>query len=163
MSIGRSDISRTYWNCVFSLSLLDTGQKCCLILTNWALHRDGTRRSGGRYPRIPNLPSIGGEGSGICSGRFVSTESAARKSWPPEPIWTERREKSLVLRGIEPRFFGSFRNNLVSSLKKLYMEFSKQKFTLQLDGFGGLVVSMLASGTQVCGFKPGRSRWVFRT
>ena len=32
-----------------------------------------------------------------------------------------------------------------------------------LDGFGGLVVSMLASGTQFCGFKPGRSRWIFRT
>ena len=31
------------------------------------------------------------------------------------------------------------------------------------DGFGGLVVSMLASGTQVCGFKPGRNRWIFRT
>ena len=30
-----------------------------------------------------------------------------------------------------------------------------------LDGFGGLVVSMLASGTQVCGFKPGRSSWIF--
>ena len=29
------------------------------------------------------------------------------------------------------------------------------------DGFGGLVISMLASGTQVCGFKPGRSRWIF--
>ena len=27
----------------------------------------------------------------------------------------------------------------------------------QVDGFGGLV----ASGTQVCGFKPGRSRWIF--
>ena len=32
---------------------------------------------------------------------------------------------------------------------------------LQQDGFGGLVVSMLASGTQVCGFKPGRSRSIF--
>ena len=30
-----------------------------------------------------------------------------------------------------------------------------------LDGFGGIVVSTLASGTQVCGFKPGRSRWIF--
>ena len=29
------------------------------------------------------------------------------------------------------------------------------------DGFDGLVVSMLGSGTQVCGFKPGRSRWIF--
>ena len=34
--------------------------------------------------------------------------------------------------------------------------------TGRLDGFVGLVVSMLASGTQVCGFKPGRSRWIFR-
>ena len=30
-----------------------------------------------------------------------------------------------------------------------------------LDGFGGLVVRMLASGTQVRGFKPGGSRWIF--
>jgi hypothetical protein len=29
------------------------------------------------------------------------------------------------------------------------------------DGFGGLVVSMLASGTQVRGFKPGRRCWIF--
>ena len=28
-------------------------------------------------------------------------------------------------------------------------------------GFGGLVVSMLASGTQVYGFKPGLSCWIF--
>jgi hypothetical protein len=32
----------------------------------------------------------------------------------------------------------------------------------QLSGFGGLVVSMLASGTQVRGFKPGRDRRIFR-
>jgi hypothetical protein len=29
------------------------------------------------------------------------------------------------------------------------------------DGFGGLVVSMLASGSRVRGFKPGRSSWNF--
>jgi hypothetical protein len=29
-------------------------------------------------------------------------------------------------------------------------------------GFGGLVVSMLASGTQVRGFKPGQSRQIFQ-
>ena len=29
------------------------------------------------------------------------------------------------------------------------------------SGFGGLVVSMLASGTRVRGFEPGRSRWIF--
>ena len=34
--------------------------------------------------------------------------------------------------------------------------------TVAYDGFGGLVVSMLASGTRVRGFKPGRSRWIFR-
>ena len=28
-------------------------------------------------------------------------------------------------------------------------------FTSVVDSFGGLVVSMLASGTEVCGFKPG--------
>ena len=31
-----------------------------------------------------------------------------------------------------------------------------------LDGFGGLVVSMLSAGTRVRRFKPGRSRWIFR-
>ena len=31
-----------------------------------------------------------------------------------------------------------------------------------LDGFGGLVVSILANGTLVGGFKLGRSRWIFR-
>jgi hypothetical protein len=33
---------------------------------------------------------------------------------------------------------------------------------LASDTFGGLVVRMLASGTQVRGFKPGRSRRIFR-
>ena len=45
------------------------------------------------------------------------------------------------------------------------LELHRHKFSDYLDkkndGFGGLVVSMLASGTQVCGFKPGRSRWIF--
>jgi hypothetical protein len=30
------------------------------------------------------------------------------------------------------------------------------------NGFGGLVVSILATGTRVRGFKHGRSRWIFR-
>jgi hypothetical protein len=34
--------------------------------------------------------------------------------------------------------------------------------TFSVSGFGGLVVSMLASGTRVRGFKPGRSRWIFQ-
>jgi hypothetical protein len=32
---------------------------------------------------------------------------------------------------------------------------------VKVSGFGGLVVSMLASGTLVRGFKPGRSCWIF--
>ena len=35
------------------------------------------------------------------------------------------------------------------------------RLTSHKDGFGGLVVSMLASGIRVRGFKPGRSRWDF--
>jgi hypothetical protein len=46
-----------------------------------------------------------------------------------------------------------------------YVEFRNFFFILivtwKFDGFGGLVVSMLASGSRVRGFKPGRSRWIF--
>ena len=45
----------------------------------------------------------------------------------------------------------------------LKIKFNIRRLTHTADGFGGLVVSMLASGTQVYGFKPGRSRWIFRT
>ena len=34
--------------------------------------------------------------------------------------------------------------------------------TKRRDGFGILVVSILAIGTRVRGFKPGRRRWIFR-
>ena len=34
-------------------------------------------------------------------------------------------------------------------------------FNVPEDGFGGLVVSILATGTRVRRFKPGRSRWIF--
>jgi hypothetical protein len=124
---------KTYWNYVCILSLVATDQMRSLSLTNWTPHRGGTRRSGGRYPLIPNLSSIGDEVSGICCSRFVTTESAPRKWWPPEPIRTFGMwEKSLALQGIEPRFLGHFRHNLVSELEKLYMKFSKHEITLQL-------------------------------
>ena len=35
-------------------------------------------------------------------------------------------------------------------------------YMIYFSGFGGLVVSMLASGTQDSGFDPGRSRRIFR-
>jgi hypothetical protein len=34
-------------------------------------------------------------------------------------------------------------------------------FTPTHNGIGVMVVSMLASGTQDCGFAPGQSRWIF--
>ena len=40
----------------------------------------------------------------------------------------------------------------------IYIALSSCLFVLFIDGFGGLVVSMLASGTQVRGFKHDRSR-----
>ena len=40
--------------------------------------------------------------------------------------------------------------------------FSATKKYSYFDGFGGLVVSVLASGTRVRWFKPGQSRWIFR-
>ena len=46
-------------------------------------------------------------------------------------------------------------DNILLILKHLFMSFS-------LSGFGGLGVSVLASGTGVCGFKPGRTRRIFR-
>ena len=36
-----------------------------------------------------------------------------------------------------------------------------QQLHSNLDGFSGLVVSMLAFGTQDCWFKPGQSLWIF--
>jgi hypothetical protein len=52
---------------------------------------------------------------------------------------------------------------ILSSAKVLLKLFGqiKLKVTASLDGFGGLVVSMLASGSRVRGFKRGRSRWIF--
>jgi len=41
------------------------------------------------------------------------------------------------------------------------VEIEPVEVTVYLDGFGGLVVSMLASGTRVRGFKTGRSDWIF--
>jgi hypothetical protein len=41
--------------------------------------------------------------------------------------------------------------------------FPTQYSTVRLSGFGGLGVSVLASGTQVCGFKLGRSRRIVKS
>jgi len=41
------------------------------------------------------------------------------------------------------------------------INFSNHMTYIHKDGFSGLMVSMLASGTRVRGFKRGRSCWVF--
>jgi hypothetical protein len=51
------------------------------------------------------------------------------------------------------------RNQFKHALKNLL--YFHSFYTLDEDSFGGLVVSMLASGTQVHGFKPGQSHWIF--
>jgi hypothetical protein len=38
---------------------------------------------------------------------------------------------------------------------------STYQVTYLLDGFGGLMFCVLASGSRVRGFEPGRSRWIF--
>ena len=59
---------------------------------------------------------------------------------------------------ISEEFFENLSERIEVSLKS---DQNNRYFTWRPDVFGGLVVSMLASGTQVCGFKPGRSRWIF--
>ena len=56
------------------------------------------------------------------------------------------------------KFLWWFSHNFVS------VEFREDRLAnliLVQEGFGGLVVSILATGTRVRGFKPGRSRWIF--
>jgi hypothetical protein len=58
-----------------------------------------------------------------------------------------------------------FKITLYSCAVQLIMSKHKQKLhksNCRICGFGGLVVSILASGIQVRGFKPGRSRRIFR-
>ena len=60
-----------------------------------------------------------------------------------ESQWLHKRNKNVLL-------IACYWNNTPLPLR------------LRPDGFGGLVVSILAIGTRVRGFKPGRSRWIFR-
>ena len=51
--------------------------------------------------------------------------------------------------------------NRLNSLQSSTYEPPQINIPKPVDGFGGLVVSVLSSGTQVYGFKPGRSRGIF--
>ena len=54
--------------------------------------------------------------------------------------------------------------NRVTEVTSKYIKQQKPKDALgeEFEGYSGLVVSMLASGTQDGGFDPGRSRRIFR-
>jgi hypothetical protein len=59
-----------------------------------------------------------------------------------------------------PRSIPKLKNHALSSFRDCL--FNVFATTLHIDGFGGLVVSMLASGTRIRGFKPGRSRCIWK-
>ena len=92
----------------------------------------------------------------FCGGRFWLTREDRS-----EMKLAARKFVTINLSVVEHfiHFFKFFQTQsfgiLISSRRQL------QGLAGRLDGFGGLVVSMLASGTQICGFKPGRSRWIF--
>jgi hypothetical protein len=54
---------------------------------------------------------------------------------------------------------GRERNEFLSDLRT--RQSPTQSDIPDADGFGGLVVCVLASGSRVRGFEPGRSRWIF--
>ena len=66
-----------------------------------------------------------------------------------------------ILYGRVAASWGSFYDCLAYKYAYVSRRVKACQFTFRPNGLGGLVVSMLASGTQVCGFKPGRSRWIF--
>jgi hypothetical protein len=51
---------------------------------------------------------------------------------------------------------------LIHTLLSTIQKFSRYSRKVPASGFGGLGVSALAFGTQVRGFKPGRSRRIFQ-
>ena len=56
--------------------------------------------------------------------------------------------------------------NILCCFENVLFQVFEEKFYAHLkqavEDFGGLVVRLLASGNRVRGFKPGRSRWIFR-
>jgi hypothetical protein len=82
----------------------------------------------------------------IITTQMTHSELSARKFY-----WPETKKLSV---------------HTVTTLRIVNMVCVQQSYTQQIyiekDGFGGLVVSTLATGTRVGGFKPGQSRWIFR-
>jgi hypothetical protein len=77
------------------------------------------------------------------------------------PNWLERANQ---LQQILIYSWWTWQSTLNLPTKIDYLVPSPQKLitsNLNRDGFGGLVVSMLASGSRVCRFDPDRSRWIF--
>ena len=107
--------------------------------------------------RLGKLPLKNFEFGNTGAGTGVCTEGRTRTSGLCSAV--------LLVRGTE-QHMGPLRASLLiyllTAIGLRQAAVVQYTFTYKQDGFGGLVVSMLSSGTQVCGFKPGRSRWIFR-
>ena len=78
-------------------------------------------------------------------------------AWAQEPVWTLwRREKSLVLTGIRTRDLPA-RTRVC-----MFLIYHRQYISVNLWQLRWSRGSVLAFSTQVRGFKPGRSRRIFR-
>jgi hypothetical protein len=69
------------------------------------------------------------------------------------------RAENVLLKG---SFYMLFLFMVIYSLAVVQYLFLKYPDrTITIDGFGGLVVCVLASSSRIRGFEPGRSRWIF--
>ena len=87
---------------------------------------------------------------------FLDQRKQAKMQWVQDPNQSNVDNLNNVTREASRHF----RNK--KNIWKLKLMTLKLKLRSNIDGFGGLVVSILATGTRVRGFKPGRSRWIFR-
>jgi hypothetical protein len=113
-------------------------------------------------------PRCASSAAGRSSGGFTLRWKVREFMLQPWSTWDLRSSVTLLF----SRRFGKTYQVPYSRLKKSRMtpkDVPKRRYgisiilcvTLRDEGFGGLVVIMLASGTPVRGFNPGRSRWIF--
>jgi hypothetical protein len=113
-----------------------------------------------RYSSYSYLTSAldGGEWSASHPGSALPPVPIAQEAgWAPEPVWTQTLEdKSSASVGD--------RTPVVQSVVRHYTDRATlvRTTTTTTVALGGLVVSVLATGPKVRGFKPGQGRWILR-
>jgi hypothetical protein len=99
---------------------------------------------------------VGGQRHSPAALPPVKTRYPLYIEWAPGLVWTGA--ENLAPNGIR----SPDRPARSESLYRLrYPGHSIHNSHTLNDSFGGLVVSMLASGSRVRGFEPDRSRWIF--